>query len=332
MNTKQINGNRQQSHLPDPGPVWLALMLSAFVSLSFISTVVFAQSADDSPPERRLLIANSNNESLNQRLRSLIQDELGPQVAIGVAKTETMAPDLETPVVAIGPRAFQSVIRNNPKRPVLALFVNETFVDEAREKTSDTVSSVLSDPILRRQVATGKTILPHATRVSMLARPDSTHLYEKILQDLPNFGLEGKIFLVSSEERLIPTLIRALKYGDFILAAPDNTIYNPRTIKHILLTAYRRNRIVIGPSQAYVKAGSLASTFTPLSDIARLSAEFLDHYWLHGRFPEPKHPTEFGIEVNLQVGRSLNIPLPDRQVLLEKVQKRLSTEEDNADE
>jgi ABC-type uncharacterized transport system substrate-binding protein len=147
------------------------------------------------------------------------------------------------------------------------------------------------------------------------------------MADLDDLGMEGRVFLVPSEGRLISTLIRALNYGDFVLAAPDSAIYNPRTIKHILLTAYRRNRIVIGPSQAYVKAGSLASSFTPLSAAVEMAAEYIRYFQETGEFPEPDYPADFGVEINHQVGRSLNIPLPERETLINDVKQRLDTVE-----
>jgi len=174
-----------------------------------------------------------------------------------------------------------------------------------------------------RQAAIGKAILPYSNRVAMLARPDTYHLYDSAIKNLERLGMKGRVFLVPTDERLIPTLIRALNYGDFILAAPDDTIYNPRTIKHILLTAYRRNRIVIGPSQAYVKAGSLASSYTPLSEVAAMAADYVRHFREHGEFPEPAYPDKFGIEVNRQVGRSLNIALPEHQDLIDTVMQSL---------
>ncbi|MBC7183743.1 MAG: ABC transporter substrate-binding protein, partial [Marinobacter sp.] len=126
--------------------------------------------------------------------------------------------------------------------------------------------------------------------------------------------------------------VRALDYGDFLLAAPDSAIYNPRTIKHILLTAYRRNKIVIGPTQAYVKAGALASSYAPFPEMARVASEFVATYFATGRLPPPAYPDEYKVEINKQVARSLNIPLPDREDIARKVNQQLSNLEEALDE
>jgi len=277
-------------------------------------------------------LAGSENSALNRRMLSLLEDSLGDTTIIRSFSSGQTAQDSTTPVITLGPEAFTRVRQENRNVPVLALLVDQSFIDGYAERSGGSVSGILYNPPLVRQAVAGRVILPHATRVAMLARPETAELYEPLVEQLPDYGLQGRIFVVSSDDDLIPTLIHALNYGDFILAAPDSSIYNPRTIKHILLTAYRRNRIVIGPSQAYVKAGSLASTYTPLTEIATLAEEYIEHYRANGQFPAPAYPETFRIELNQQVARSLNIPLPGRQEIIDSISERLDGSEEASDE
>lgn len=269
-------------------------------------------------------LAGSDNSSLNRRMRTLLEESLGDRTVIRAFSPGQTSQDSTTPVIALGPEAFARVRQENRKVPILALLVDQSFIDGYAERSGGSVSGVLYNPPLVRQAVAGKVILPQATRVAMLARPDTAERYEAVEEELARYGLEGKLFIASSDDRLIPTLIRALNYGDFILAAADSSVYNPRTIKHILLTAYRRNRIVIGPSQAYVRAGSLASTYTPLTDVADLAADYIDQFRADGQFPPPAYPEKFSIELNEQVARSLNIPLSDRQEIINEISERLA--------
>lgn len=277
-------------------------------------------------------LAGSENVALNRRMLSLLEEALGSDTIIRSFSPGQTSQDSASPVIALGPGAFTRVRQENKDVPILALLVDRSFIDGYAERSGGSLSGILYDPPLIRQAVAGQVILPHATRVAMLARPDTVELYEQVSEQLPEYGLEGKVFIVTSDDKLIPTLIRALSYGDFILAAPDSSIYNPRTIKHLLLTAYRRNRIVIGPSQAYVKAGSLASTYTPLEGIAKLAADYIEDYRADGQFPPPAHPENFSIELNQQVARSLNIPLPDRQDVIRLIAKQLAAHKEAADE
>ena len=307
---------------------WSLVVLALFLVVAQSFHPAMAESADES----LVYLAGSGNSALNRRMLSLLEESLGSTTVLRTFNPGQTSLDKDTPVIALGPGAFTRVRQENRNVPVLALLVDESFIDGYVERSGGSVSGILYNPPLIRQAIAGKVILPQATRVAMLARPDTVELYEPLTEQLPEYGLEGKIFVVTSDDRLIPTLIRALNYGDFLLAAPDNSIYNPRTIKHILLTAYRRNRFVIGPSQAYVKAGSLASTYTPLTQIAKLAADFINEYRANGQFPPPAYPDNFSIDLNDQVARSLNLPLPENQDIITSVIKQLVEPEEAADE
>jgi len=308
------------------------VLASAVLFLLFVLSMplqpVYAQSSSGT----QVYLAGSENAALNRRMLSLLKEALGSGINIRSFNSGQASQDKTTPVITLGPEAFTRVRQGNRDVPILALLVDQSFIKGYAERSEGSVSGILYNPPLIRQAVAGQEILPHATRVAMLARPETVEIYESLVEKLPAYGLQARVFVVSSDNDLIPTLIHALNYGDFILAAPDSGIYNPRTIKHILLTAYRRNRIVIGPSQAYVKAGSLASTYTPLTEIAKLAANYIEQHRRDGQFPPPAYPHVFRIELNDQVARSLNIPLPDRQEIINSISERLAGSEEASDE
>lgn len=237
-----------------------------------------------------------------------------------------------SPVITVGPAAFSRARQANRSAAILAMLVDRSFISAFADRSPGQISAVLYDVPLIRQALTGKAILPQANKIALLATADSVELYEPLIDELPAYGMSAKIFLVDSNDELIPTLVRALGYGDFLLAAPDSAIYNPRTIKHILLTAYRRNQIVIGPTQAYVKAGSLASSYAPFPEMVEMAGDFLSTFFETGAYPEPSYPEEFRVEVNAQVARSLNIPLPSREDIATRVDRQLTINGEASDE
>lgn len=311
------------SNIPARNAVSATRLPVILLALLVVIMPVFSPLAAQPDTGSLVYLAGSDNSALNRRMRSLLQESLGSKTVIRSFSRGQTSQDSNTPVITLGPEAFTRVRQENRNVPILALLVDESFISGYAERSGGSVSGILYNPPLIRQAITGRVILPQATRVAMLASPDTAELYESVTEELPEYGLEGKVFIVGSDDKLIPTLVRALAYGDFILAAPDNSIYNPRTIKHILLTAYRRNRIVIGPRQAYVRAGALASTYTPLNEVAGLAADFIEDFRTKRQFPPPAHPDKFTIELNEQVARSLNIPLPDRQDIINSITERL---------
>lgn len=307
----------------------LTFALIWLVALLFVNSgLALAQQAST----KFAYIAGSGNAALDDHVTRLLSEQLGDQVALEPLIESQIAILKDKPVIAIGPAAFSRVRQANRDLPVLALLVERDFIEGYATRSAGQVSAVYYDAPLLRQALTGKVILPQATRVALLATTQSVEFYEPLIDQLAPYGLEAKVFVADTEDQLIPSLIRALSFGDFLLAGPDDAIYNPRNIKHILLTAYRRNKILIGPSQAYVKAGALASSYAPFIEMAELAASHLMAYFDTESFPAPTYPDEYRVEVNQQVARSLNIPLPKREWIALAVQNMINENSQEADQ
>ena len=295
-------------------------------------TVFSALSGAQESQGRVVYFAGSGNAPLDQHLIRLLRGELAPTTSLIEITDDKLATLDAGPIISVGPAAFSRVRQANRSAPILAMLVDESFISGFAERSPGRITGVLYNVPLIRQALTGKAILPQANRIALLATSDSVELYEPLIDELPAYGMSARIFLVESNDKLIPTLVRALGYGDFLLAAPDSAIYNPRTIKHILLTAYRRNQIVIGPTQAYVKAGSLASSYAPFPEMVEMADDFLATFFETGQFPAPAYPENFRVEVNAQVARSLNIPLPSREDIAARVDRQLTVNGEASDE
>ncbi|WP_227506615.1 type 1 periplasmic-binding domain-containing protein [Marinobacter subterrani] len=269
---------------------------------------------------------------MDQHIKNLLVEHLDEQISLEAIGVDQVAAVTDSVVITIGSSAFSRVRQANPDAPIVSLLTERDFLDDYAIRAPGQISGVFYDVPLIRQALTGKAILPQATDIALLATPESVELYQPLIDQLPAYGMSARVFLVDDRDSLIPTLVRALGYGDFLLAAPDSAIYNPRTIKHILLTAYRRNKIVIGPTQAYVQAGSLASSYAPFSEIVQLASEFVETYQKTGKLPLPSYPRQYKVAINKQVGRSLNIPLPDREEIARTVNQYLDTNGETSDE
>lgn len=320
-----LEGRSENSTSKKAGqPVWPALLCCLIFALGLFWPGLPPQAQDG--PGHIVHFAGSGNAALDQHIQDLLLSELGDSVTLHPITDGNVSALSDGAIVAIGPAAFSKVRQDNREAPILALLVERDFL-EAFDAPGQ-ISGIYFDVPLLRQALTGKAILPHANTLSILATPDSVARYEPLLDQLASYGIKAKPFIVSSEEELIPSLVRALGYGDFLLATPDEEIFNPRTIKHILLTAYRRNKIVIGPSQAYVRAGALASSYAPFPDMVERGAQFLQEYFETGVLPTPTYPERYAVEVNEQVARSLNIPVPDIEHISQSVNSALAEEGD----
>ncbi|MDX1755546.1 MAG: ABC transporter substrate-binding protein [Marinobacter sp.] len=288
----------------------LAVVLLSLLML-LPGAAAWAQPPSEASSSRQVLLAGSDNAAFNIRFTQLLRDQLGPQVEVRPYSESASLANPQALVVTLGNRALSEVQQQSPRPATLALMVDEDQFENYGQRDGPPVSAIYYDPPLLRQALLGQLILPHGNQVAILVRPGEETRYDGLIAELANYDLQAKLFTIESEDTLIASLARALAYGDYLLAVSDTAIYNPRTIKHILLTAYRRNRIVIGPARAFVRAGVLATTYTPLDDIAGAAVEHIRHFLRSGRLPPAVHPDEFRVEINRQVARSLNIPVPE---------------------
>jgi len=166
------------------------------------------------------------------------------------------------------------------------------------------LSLLWSDPPLDRQLRLTRLILPQARRVGVLFDSHS----EFLLKEMRLAALGESLDVVAerwdntNDSRPLQDL---LKNCDVLLGLDDPDLYNPKTAKNLLLSSYSRQLALVGPNAAFVKAGSLASTYSDQSDWLQVLDELLD--LPPTSWPRALYPQHFKVSSNPQVARSLGI-------------------------
>ncbi|RON46058.1 ABC transporter substrate-binding protein [Pseudomonas frederiksbergensis] len=179
---------------------------------------------------------------------------------------------------------------------------------QARQRLNNVLPTHLSllwsDPPLERQLRLTRLLLPQVRRVGVLYDRHSEFLLKELrLAALP-LGLEivAESWDNTNDSRPLQTL---LKNCDVLLGLDDPDLYNPKTAKNLLLSSYARQMALIGPNAAFVKAGSLASTYSDQSDWLAILDDLLDRP--PASWPRTLYPKHFKVLSNPQVARSLGI-------------------------
>ncbi|MBU6953200.1 hypothetical protein [Hahella sp. HN01] len=220
-------------------------------------------------------------------------------------------------ILALGERALQQSLAGAKGQLVISLFVSRSdYLRLTREYPGATPhTAIFLDAPLQRQARLAGLILPTARTAGVLsAQPltdlPATPVAEQLLSNYP----------LSQYESAQRMLSAALDNTDYLLGILDTDVFNGSQIKHILLTAYRHNRFLIGPSLAFVKAGALATTYSTSADFARQTTEIVQRY-LTDKKPAPaEHSRYFSVAVNIQVARSLNLIIPDAYELQHRLE------------
>ena len=193
--------------------------------------------------------------------------------------------------------------------PTLVLRISRL---QARQRLGNThpakVSLLWSDPPLDRQLRLIAHILPQAQRVGVLYESGSEFLLRELTQSAKPMGLEivPQLWENTSDSRPLQNLF---KNSDVLLGLDDPNLYNPKTVKNLLLSSYAQQLPLVGPNAGFVRAGSLASTYSDQADWLAVLNHLLDQP--PANWPHTLYPQHFKVVGNPQVARSLGIEQVD---------------------
>ena len=193
--------------------------------------------------------------------------------------------------------------------PTLVLRISRL---QARQRMGNThpakISLLWSDPPLERQLHLIASILPQAHRIGVLYGADSEFLLRELMQFAKPMGLEivPQRWNNTNDSRALQTLF---KNSDVLLGLDDPQLYNPKTAKNLLLSSYAQQLPLVGPNAGFVRAGSLASTYSDQPDWLAVLDRLLDH--APANWPQTLYPEHFKVVGNPQVARSLGIEQVD---------------------
>ncbi len=193
--------------------------------------------------------------------------------------------------------------------PTLVLRISRLQANQRLGGTQHARISLLwSDPPLARQLRLIAGILPQARRVGVLYGADSEFLLPELRQHATLLGLEivPQRWDNINDSRPLQALFRN---SDVLLGLDDPQLYNPKTAKNLLLSSYAQQLPLVGPNAGFVRAGSLASTYSDQADWLAVLDGLLDHP--PANWPHTLYPQHFKVVGNPQVARSLGIEQVD---------------------
>ncbi len=176
------------------------------------------------------------------------------------------------------------------------------------------------EPPLTRQLRLANLVLPGNKKIGFLV--NNKQQAEQVLSELSDAQREMlKVVALDDYENINQALFNALKNTRLLLGHYNNKIYSANNIKNILITSYRQHKVLVGPSRAYLKAGSFATTFSGLSHIAQRIVDVIKHHKDTKSWLVPGYNPYYKILFNQQVARSLNIRVANDELLEQRMRE-----------
>lgn len=309
---------------------WLTHTVLAF-TLSYTSLTFSGVAAKEdqlqttSSQKHHVLIVYSPDSTLHTNIIDSLTEELKPHhsefditktTPNKIAETKNYNYDL---VVAMGPMGMKSAETDFPYTKKLFISTDPNKYQLHPDKNKNDSILYMAQPYCR-QMQFIKLINPQWKTISILNSAIKPVNSAAIIQCANVYDLN--LYSVNtSKNDLTKKLKHALNNSDVLLALPDNSIYNKKTVKNILLTSYRYRKPVIAFSNNFVNAGALASINSDTKQIAQSTGKMIKQFFNSGfHFKDSvNYPDSFNINLNKQVFMALDISLPD----IKKIKKRL---------
>lgn len=230
----------------------------------------------------------------------------------------TVQRDGEPPelVVAVGARAFQDALETSAgKTPVVGIALTRHSYRAMADRHPGRHTAVFWEPDPVQQLRLARRLLTGAQRAGVLLGASDPATVAALQREAGRLRLQLAIVTLAPGDLLTRRLNGVLDDSDFLLAIEDPAVFSPTAAKTTLLTSYRHGKPVVGPSGAYVDAGSIASLVVTLPDVVDALASWLPSLLeSQGDLPPPRYAHPSSIKTNPQVARSLRLmlPLPDR--------------------
>lgn len=172
------------------------------------------------------------------------------------------------------------------------------------EKRPPTLSLLWSDPPVARQLLLIRHLQPEARQVGVLFNNRSQFMLKELRHSALPLGLRviSQPWTPSTENH---SLQRLLARSDVLLGLDDPDLYNAKTAKNLLLSSFARQQALLGPNAAFVKAGSLASTYSDETDWLNTLDDLLAQ--APEQWPRAQYPQHFKVMSNQRVAQSLGI-------------------------
>lgn len=172
-----------------------------------------------------------------------------------------------------------------------------------------------------RYAALVRAALPTYSRVGLLVGRDSIQTAAQLGNAARSRGLQVLSVRVGDEAEIHAGLREILEQPAVLMALPDNTVFNARTLPSLLLASFRARAPVVGFSPAYTGAGAVVALYSTPQQLALQSADISIGVLRGGAMPAAQYPQHYTIGVNERVARSLGLNLDDEAAIRARLEK-----------
>ena len=219
-------------------------------------------------------------------------------------------------VVSIGTKAFAAATTHFPdKSHVFGMVLN---VDEPRitEMSRNSGKPIIGVSILNEPEAyidTAKQIQADVKKIGLLYFADD---FDSYVTDFSNkaekLGVSLVVEKLSKKKEFVKKFKKVLKSNiDSFLIMPDFSVYDPKSLEHVIVNTYNRRIPCIGPSESFVNSGALWAFNVLPENVGTQIGELIAN-GVTGSDKLITYYSPSSVSINMIVAENLEIDIPYR--------------------
>lgn len=220
-------------------------------------------------------------------------------------------------IVTVGLTVFRTVCKAHSDKRIVAIFLGREEYLSVKDGCLSSSTAIYSGANLALRLRVLKYILPNVNRLGLVFS-QSLMLDEAYFQEWAALHELSFIFSPTPNDRasIIKAMNNTVAGTDIMFSLIDSELYRPQIIQDVLKLFFRQRKIMVGPSNNFVKAGALFSIYSDAEEQIKLLANVLSHY---NKYPasniEPFYPSNLKIVFNPYLVRSFGLVLPSVKYL-----------------
>lgn len=224
-------------------------------------------------------------------------------------------------VVGIGDKAANALESAKPDAPLLLAMVSRPAVDKAlsSHKGLSPVSAIYAEQPPGRQVELMRLALPGTTRFAILGAGASQIHAAALSAAAKDRKLLATQEIVDREEDLYTATQRVMARTDWLVALPELSAFDSRSLQNLMLTTFRARVPVLGASPDTLRQGDTLALYSTPRQIGAQLAEMSRQILAGSPLPRPQYPRQFEVSVNRYVAGSMGLALEEPESLRDKL-------------
>lgn len=238
-------------------------------------------------------------------------------------------------IVTIGSESLRQVLAMKTEQPIFSVLLRYAIFHQllahhhrSLQDSRYPISAIYLDQPLARQLNLITCLFSryHPKQVGIILGLESLYHQESLQKIATQVPYALHTVVVDQFENPATVLDTLLNDAKVILAVPDSRIYNPKTARGMLLTAFHKRVPLVGYSKTFVNNGAFAAVYSNTKQLADQTAEEIINIMnsKDKKLPKPQYPKEFTVSVNQQVAKSLGIPV-DNEALIKQTMEKMES-------